>query len=105
MNTRNLFEVKIMMNEKQKNRVGVRLSRIEGQVRGILRMVQEDRYCIDILAQTASVVSALRGVEDLIMGQHLQTCVADAMRSNHSEETQQKIDEVITVISKFRKHG
>jgi len=94
-----------MMNTEQKNRAEARLSRIEGQVRGIRRMVQEDRYCIDILTQTAAVVSALRGVEDMIMAQHLQTCVVDAMRSNDSREKEQKIEEVLTVISKFRKHG
>jgi DNA-binding FrmR family transcriptional regulator len=94
-----------MMNSEQKSRAEARLNRIEGQVRGIRRMVQEDRYCIDILAQTAAVVSALRGVEDMIMAQHLQTCVVDAMRSNDNEEKEQKIEEVLSVISKFRKHG
>jgi DNA-binding FrmR family transcriptional regulator len=94
-----------MMNTEQKNRAEARLSRIEGQVRGIRRMVQENRYCIDILTQTAAVVSALRGVEDMIMAQHLQTCVVDAMRSNDDGEKELKIEEVLTVISKFRKHG
>ena len=68
-------------------------------------MVQEDRYCIEILTQTAAVVSALRGVEDMIMARHLRTCVVDAMRSDDSLEKEQKIEEVLTVISKFRKHG
>ncbi len=94
-----------MMNPEQKNRVEARLNRIEGQVRGIRRMVVEDRYCIEILAQTASVVSALRGVEDMIMAQHLKTCVSDAMRSSDSLEKELKIEEVMNVMSKFRKHG
>ena len=94
-----------MMDEKQKQRVQARLSRIEGQVRGIQRMIVEDRYCMDILTQTRSIAAALRGVEDLIMEQHLQTCVADAMRSDDDGQKREKIDEVMEVISKFRKHG
>jgi DNA-binding FrmR family transcriptional regulator len=94
-----------MMNQEKKKQAVTRLKRIEGQVRGLQKMVEEDRYCIDILTQTASVVSALRGVEDLVMNQHLNTCVADAMRSDDPAAKQQKIDEVMTVLSKFRKHG
>ncbi len=94
-----------MMSPQQKTQAVNRLKRIEGQIRGIQKMVNEDRYCIDILTQTASVVSALKGVEDLVMEQHLQTCVADAMRSEDHTEKQEKIDEVMTVLSKFRKHG
>jgi len=94
-----------MMNQEQKKQAVTRLKRIEGQIRGLQKMVEKDRYCIDILTQTASVVSALKGVEDLVMGQHLQTCVADAMRSNDMHKQQDKIDEVMTVLSKFRKHG
>lgn len=94
-----------MMNPEQKKQAVTRLKRIEGQIRGLQKMVDEDRYCIDILTQTASVVSALKGVEDLVMEQHLQTCVADAMTSDDELGKQQKIDEVMTVLSKFRKHG
>ena len=94
-----------MMDEKQKQQVQARLSRIEGQVRGIQRMLDEDRYCMDILTQTRSIAAALRGVEDLIMEQHLQTCVADAMRSDDEGQKREKVDEVMEVISKFRKSG
>jgi len=94
-----------MMNPEQKKKAVARLKRIEGQVRGLQKMVESDRYCIDILTQTASVVSALRGVEDLVMEQHMQTCVKDAMRSDDIEVQGQKIDEVLQVLSKFRKHS
>jgi len=94
-----------MMSPEQKSKAVTRLKRIEGQIRGIQKMIEEDRYCIDVLTQTASVVSALKGVEDLVMEQHLQTCVADAMRSEDHGKKQEKIDEVMTVLSKFRKHG
>ena len=68
-------------------------------------MVEEDRYCIDILTQTASVVAALHGVEDFVMEQHLNTCVTDAIRSGDAEEKHNKIGEIMGVLSKFRKTG
>jgi CsoR family transcriptional regulator, copper-sensing transcriptional repressor len=94
-----------MMDDKQKAKVGARLKRIEGQVRGIERMVQEDRYCMDILTQTRSIFAALRAVEDLIMENHMNTCVLDAMRSGNDSERHDKVDELMTVLSQFRKHG
>ena len=65
-----------MMNEEEKQKAIRRLKRIEGQIRGLQKMVHEDRYCIDIMGQTASVINALKGVEDLVMKQHMHTCVA-----------------------------
>jgi DNA-binding FrmR family transcriptional regulator len=94
-----------MMDDKQKDRVATRLRRIEGQIGGIRKMIEEDRYCIDILTQTSAVVSALRGVEDLVMQNHLNTCVVDAIRSEDEAEQRQKLDEVMDVIGKFRRHG
>jgi DNA-binding FrmR family transcriptional regulator len=94
-----------MMDQKQKEKVSARLRRIEGQIAGIRKMVEEDRYCVDILTQTSAVVSALRGVEDLVMQNHLNTCVVDAIRSEDDSEKQEKLDEVMDVIGKFRRHG
>jgi DNA-binding FrmR family transcriptional regulator len=94
-----------MMDEHQKEKVAARLRRIEGQIGGIRKMIDEDRYCIDILTQTSAVVSALRGVEDLVMQNHLNTCVVDAIKSDNAEDQQQKLDEVMDVIGKFRRHG
>ncbi len=94
-----------MMNERQSKDVSVRLKKIEGQVRGILKMIDSGRYCIDILSQTRAVVSGVRKVEDLIMHQHLQTCVADSMISENKEDKDKKIEEVMEILSKFRKGG
>ncbi len=94
-----------MMNEQQRDKALSRLRRIEGQIRGIQRMVDQDRYCVDILTQTSAVIAALHGVEDLVMETHLNTCVADAMKSDDLQQKTEKIDEMMTVISKFRKHG
>lgn len=94
-----------MMNEKQKEDVVKRLNRIEGQIRGINKMVSDNRYCIDILTQSRAIVAAIRKVEDLVMHQHLQTCVAESMRNDNSEDKEDKIGEIMDVISKFRKSG
>jgi len=93
------------VTDKNRDKALGRLRRIEGQVRGIQKMLEEDRYCVDILTQISAVVSALHAVEDLVMVNHLNTCVADAMKSNDPDEKSEKVDEVMSVISKFRKHG
>ena len=94
-----------MMSEALKKKTADRLRRIEGQIAGIRRMIDEDRYCVDVLTQTTAAVSALRGVEDLVMQNHLNTCVVDAIRSQDEDRQQEKIDEVMAVIGKFRRHG
>ncbi len=80
-----------------------RLKRIEGQVRGIQKMLMDKRYCIDILTQTSAISSALTKVEDMIMKRHLESCVANAMRSGSPEEQTEKINEVMEILAKFRK--
>ncbi len=80
-----------------------RLKRIEGQVRGLQKMIENERYCIDVLTQVASVMSALRAVGDQVMRRHLNTCVADAMSNDDPGEKQAKIDEVMTILAKFRR--
>jgi DNA-binding FrmR family transcriptional regulator len=94
-----------MLSKRLKEEVTRRLKRIAGQVAGVERMVGEDRYCMDILTQTTAVISALRGVEDLIMQNHLQTCVTEAIRGDDEDEQQAKLDELMAVIGKFRKNG
>jgi CsoR family transcriptional regulator, copper-sensing transcriptional repressor len=75
-----------------------RLKRIEGQVRGLQRMVDEGRYCPDILAQVASVHAALRGVGKLLMRNHLQHCVTDALRSGDAGAAERTYDEVMDLM-------
>ena len=79
------------------------LKKIEGQVAGIQRMIEEKRYCVDILMQIRSVIGALRRVEGQIYKKHLDGCVAGALRGKSETEKQKKIDEVIELIDKFRK--
>ncbi|MBN1523453.1 MAG: metal-sensitive transcriptional regulator [Spirochaetales bacterium] len=94
-----------MMYEQQKGDVLTRLNKIEGQIRGIYKMIDEGRYCIDILSQTRAVAAAMRRVEDIIMHQHLHTCVADSMKSGDVSDQHAKIEEIMDVFSKFRKNG
>ena len=77
-----------------------RLARLEGQVRGIAKMVSEDRYCVDILAQTAAVRSALKGVERLILEDHAHHCVQAAIDSGDPAEQHAKFQELITLLQK-----
>jgi len=77
-----------------------RLNRIEGQVRGIARMVDEDRYCIDVLTQIRAVRAALRGVEDEVLKDHVEHCVEGAITSGDGAEQRRKIQELLTVLAR-----
>ena len=79
------------------------LKRIEGQIRGIQKMILEKRYCIDILTQLSSVVGAIRRVEENILNRHLRGCVRESFTKGNKEDKANKIDEVIGVLQKFRK--
>ena len=76
-----------------------RLSRIEGQVRGIRKMVENDAYCTDILVQVSAVNAALNSFNKVLLANHIRTCVADDIRSG-KEET---IDELVTTLQKLMK--
>ncbi|HUP00496.1 MAG TPA: metal-sensitive transcriptional regulator [Gemmatimonadota bacterium] len=80
-----------------------RLKRIEGQVRGVQRMVEEGRYCVDILTQIDAVTAALARVQDEILESHLNYCVTDALEGNDPAESREKVDEVVTLLKKFRR--
>ena len=77
-----------------------RLSRIEGQVRGLARMVEEDRYCIDIVTQIAAVRAALRRVEEEVLREHISHCVEDAIVSGNAAERRRKVTELMDVLSR-----
>jgi DNA-binding FrmR family transcriptional regulator len=77
-----------------------RLSRIEGQIRGIQRMVEEDRYCVDILTQVTSAQEALRAVARALMRNHLSHCATQAIRSGSPDERQAMYDELLEMIYK-----
>ena len=79
----------------------VRLKKVEGQVRGIQTMIEERRYCMDLLSQTRAVTGAMRKIESGILEIHLKHCVNDAISSKSSEETALKIKEIIRIFEKM----
>lgn len=78
-----------------------RLRRIEGQVRGLQRMVEEDTYCIDVLTQIASVTKALQGVGMGLLDEHIHHCVKEAAEKPGDEPFDEKVDEVMTAVSRL----
>jgi DNA-binding FrmR family transcriptional regulator len=77
-----------------------RLAKIEGQVRGLARMVEEDRYCIDIVTQIAAVRAALRRLEEEILRDHVGHCVEHAIASGNKAEQRRKVEELMAVVSR-----
>jgi len=77
-----------------------RLSRIEGQVRGLSKMVDEDRYCIDIVTQISAVRAALRRVEEEVLRDHVSHCVEHAITSGNKTDQREKIAELMAVIGR-----
>ena len=77
-----------------------RLSKIEGQVRGIAKMVDEKRYCIDIITQISAVRAALRRVEEAVLKDHVGHCVEHAIGSGNKAEQRQKIAELMDVLAR-----
>lgn len=81
-----------------------RLKKIEGQIRGIRRMIEEKRYCIDILTQLSAVVGAIMKVEEDILTRHLESCVSQSFSKGNRREREEKIKEIIGLLEKFRKY-
>jgi CsoR family transcriptional regulator, copper-sensing transcriptional repressor len=78
-----------------------RLHRIEGQVRGIERMVEDDRYCIDVLTQISAVSTALESLALKILDDHVRHCVAGALQSGDEADGQAKVDELLEAVQRF----
>ena len=81
----------------------IALRRIEGQVRGVQRMVEDRKYCIDILNQINAVKGALGRVEEKILQKHFQHCVTEAVKGTSRREKQQKLDEILKLIHQTRR--
>lgn len=92
-----------MMDAETKKAVRARLRRIAGQVEAIERMVEADRYCIDVMHQLAAVQAALGKAGEVVLRSHVQTCVTDAIRSGSERECTRKVDELVTVFGQYRR--
>ena len=89
------------MHDATRAAVAARLKRIEGQVGGLLRMVHEDRYCVDVLTQINAVRAALHKVEEQILRDHVSHCVADAFTTGDVIEQRTKVEELIATIGRM----
>jgi DNA-binding FrmR family transcriptional regulator len=79
------------------------LKKIEGQIRGVQKMVEEKRYCVDIITQLHSVIGALYRVENEVFKKHIDGCVVSALKGRSELEKEKKITEVVELLSRFRK--
>jgi DNA-binding FrmR family transcriptional regulator len=86
---------------KEKDALVKRLHRIEGQVRGIERMVEDDRYCIDVLTQISAVNTALESLALKILDDHVRHCVAGALGSGDAEDANVKTEELLEAVRRF----
>ena len=90
-----------MKHGYDKEALAKRLHRIEGQVRGIERMVEDDRYCIDVLTQIAAVNTALESLAFKVLDDHVNHCVADALASGDPEAASKKSEELLAAVQRF----
>lgn len=90
----------VTMQEKTSKSVKTRLARIEGQVRGLSQMVQDQRYCLDVVAQVRAARAALAKVEEIVLADHLASCVEYAIVSGDPDEQRKKVAELIEVFSR-----
>ena len=89
------------LDAARKKKLLDRLVRIEGQVRGIRRMIEEDRYCVDVLGQVSAIRESLRSTAAVLLEGHVRSCVRDAVASKDHERTEEIYDELIEVFNRF----
>ena len=93
-----------MINKEVETETIARLKKIEGQVKGIQKMIEERRYCIDVVMQIGAAESALHKVAEIVLKNHLETCVRDSFPSQNDQEREKKISELMEVYKNLRKH-
>jgi DNA-binding FrmR family transcriptional regulator len=86
---------------RDKDALVKRLHRIEGQVRGVEKMIEEERYCIDVLTQIAAISTALESVSIKVLEDHVRHCVADALAAGDAEVAQQKSEDLLAAVERF----
>ncbi len=90
-----------MMDAETKKKVLARLKKIEGQAAALSRMVDEDAYCVDTLLQISAARGALGRVGEIVLGQHIETCVTNALKHGDEADRHQKIAELMDVFSRY----
>lgn len=89
------------MEPKARSEAQARLQRIAGQVGGVQRMLDDDRYCVDVLLQIAAIKAALMETGKLILAAHIDTCLTEAIRTGDGRERRKKINELVDVFARF----
>lgn len=92
-----------MMQDDTKKTCLARLNRIEGQVRGLIKMVEDDRYCIHVVDQVQAVIAALKRVEGEVLKDHISHCVEHAIRSGDKKAQREKVDELVQTLARARR--
>jgi DNA-binding FrmR family transcriptional regulator len=94
-----------MMDPALKKKLITRLRRIAGQIEGVARMIDDDRYCVDVLLQIAAGQAALGQAGALVLRSHVDTCVSDAMNHGTTAQRKKKVDELMDVFSRYSHIG
>ncbi len=89
------------MQADDKRKLLARLARAEGQIVALRRMVEDDAYCVDVLTQVAAVRGALAGAGEVVLRNHVETCVAQALQSDDLAARDEKVDELMDVVARF----
>ena len=89
------------MDAATRKEAETRLRRVSGQIGGIQRMLDQDRYCVDVLLQVAAVQAALAEVGRLVLAKHVETCLAEALQSDNARDQRKKIDEVMEIFGRY----
>lgn len=90
-------------SEDEKSKLINRLRRVSGQVEAVQRMIDDDDYCVDILMQLSAAVGALSKVGEIVLEEHLKSCVRDAMENGNDEDRDQKLEEIIAIFRKYKR--
>ena len=90
-----------VLTEEEKKRLLARLKKSEGQVRGVMRMVEEDKYCVDVMNQVAAIQGALAEVSKHLLSRHLDTCVRNAMESGKAKDRSRVLDELQDLFARY----
>ena len=86
-----------------KRRADARLAKIEGQIRAVRKMVEDDRYCVDVVRQVQAARSALSGLESVIIEDHVDTCVKHALESGSNNDRKEKVTELVSILTGKKK--
>ena len=90
-----------MLQDDEKKKVLNRIRRINGQVDAVGRMIENEEYCVDVLMQISAATGALSKVAEIVLENHLKTCVTEAMKNNDAKDREQKLEELIKLFRKY----